>query len=706
MTLEALFAPHTVAVVGASPGKGGFGNLAIANLRAHGFAGAIHAIHPQASEVDGVAAVSQLAALPVVPDHCVIGVRADLVAGVLRECVALGVPAVTVVASGFAEQGDEAGRQLQRTLHEIVAGSRTRVVGPNTIGVANFHGAAAPIASANVPQAVTPGPVAIVSQSGGLGATVLLRGLRQGMGFSHLATLGNELDVTAPEVIEYLARDAAVRVIIVYLEAVRDAAAFHRALAVCRAQNKRLIVLKGGLTSAGAAAALSHTGALAGNGAVWNSVIQQSGAIAALSIDHALATAKLFVAHGVSPGRRLLGCGVSGGLTVLLADMLARERIELAVLSEESKASIRKALPDVTPGNPFDVGGYFLSGDGSALSDALSAVAVDGQVDALAFLFPAILPARQTPISMAIARSARGLPKPVVVLSYLGHSEEDIANRVFKDCGIPVLDPPEAGLQALKSWLAFAPPRPAEALAHRTTPRSEEAVATLHSAAALGQQAMLEDEAKRLLRRYGVTCPEEEIVDSAQHAVAAAERMGYPVALKILSPQLLHRGVGDGVLLGLSNQDALRAAYAQLRARAAGLASARLLVQRQVPPGDEFLIGAIRDADLGLTLAIAHGGASVEESRDTLFCAIPVEPSTLHHALLQWLARSSAGAGQPSKRIDFDAFAQTVQQIAALLADAGDVIQELDVNPVIVGAPGEGAVAVDALVILRPAAAP
>ena len=691
--LMAFLEPRRIAVVGASPGRSGYPNLVLANLRTHGFAGEVVVVHPKYDQVDGVAAFPSISAIPHRPDLCVIAVRADLVPGVLRECVHRGVPAVTIVASGFAEQGDETGRALQQELAEIISGSETRVLGPNCLGIASFAANSVSIASGNIPATLPQGRGAIVSQSGGVGLAIMLRGVAQGLGLSQLVSVGNELDVSVAEWLECFAMREDVDAILCYMEGVRDVPRFRAAMMACQRAGKAVVILRGGTTSQGKAAAASHTGALSGDGAVWRGFLAQVGAIEARSIDHAIATVRLFLTFGTAQGRSVGGFGGGGGLTVLFTDLLASTGIDTPALTEDTRRRIRAALSDVTPHNPMEMGGLFLSGDGSALQAALEALSADPGIDALALCVPPYLEARDRQINGAIVRATAGLSKPVIVISYAPSD----APSVLKDAGRFILEPPEAGVQGLKSWLDFRPC--VKDVADTETVASGAAGSALRLLAESKQTVVLEDAAKDLLRDYGVHCPIEATVQNTEEAIAAAERCGYPVALKILSPAMMHRGVGKGVLLNLSGREQLVAGYETLRKTAEGLSEARILVQAMARPGMEFLVGAVRDPELGLALAVGRGGVNAEALREVLFFVPPVTNEVLRATLADWppLVEAQRRDGP----IDLDALVETVAGIAALLHDGRDVIDEMDINPVIVGKPGEGSVAVDALILLR-----
>lgn len=696
-SLDAFFQPRSVAVVGASPGKGGFANLALWNLRNYDVSVPVTAIHPRHAEVDGFPCVPSISAMPERPDLVIIGVRRESVAGVLEECVRLQVPAVTIVAVGFAEQHDEEGLALQAELDRIHAGSQTRIIGPNTIGVGSFMYNVVSTATGNMPPSVPPGPVAIVSKSGGVATGMVNRGLGIGLGFSFTVSIGNEMDVTFGEVLEYVAGRDEVKIVLCYMESIRDLAALRKAIAFCNAQGKPVIFLKSGTTEAGSIAAASHTGKLTGDGAVWRGLANQFGVVTAHSMDHALTTARIFVKHGRAFGKGVGGMGQGGGMTVMLADMFSRGGLAVPQPSPETQAEMRAVLKTVAPNNPFDTGGVYLGGDGTELPRALQALASEPEIGTMVILAIPTHRQRTDVIISAFIDATRELPKPVVILSY--DERHSRAHEMMQGAGLLVIDQPDIGIQALKSWLEHDGGRDVGGDCKTVEPGPTQAVEARRRFQQAGStgRAVLEDDGKALLALYGVRCPAEEVVGSTAEARAAAARMGGAVAVKLLSQQALHRGIGRGVILGVTSPDEVSQAFASV-ASIAGPED-RILVQQMAEPGAEFLIGALRDPELGLVMALGLGGARAEWMKDTMFVSPPVSRSELERMVGRWEALKQLRQG--GEDVDVDALIDTGMAVSRFLQDCGEAVEEMDVNPVIVGAPGRGAVAVDALILPR-----
>jgi acetate---CoA ligase (ADP-forming) len=697
-SLTPFFSPKRIAVVGASQGKSAFANHALTNLRNHGFPGQVTAINPRYEHIDGYPCLPSLSAMAEPPDLCVIAVRASLVPGLIAEAIKLGVPAATIVSSGFGERPDAESHALQAELDAVRADGRIRIIGPNGMGVAAFATRAVSIASANIPPQVPLGPVAIVAQSGGVAITLQLNSIWQGVGLSHLVTLGNECDVGLAEVIAHLAFDPDTSVIICYIEAIRAIEDLRRAIAACCENGKTIIVLKGGTTAAGQKAAASHTGAIAGNGAAWRGVAPTMGVVNSSSLEHAILTAHLFARYGKVKGNNLGAAATGGGLAVLLTDLLDELKLSAPPFTADTRRAIEQALPDVSANNPLDMGARFLSGDGSALARALKAIDTDPNVDNIVLLLNPMLDIRAVAFADAIRDGLSNVHKPVIVLS----SDPRLDSRMhggLRTAGFPVLYPANVGVAALNSWVLHRPPeRHLVATRVHASEARRLAQREIEQRVAADENVILEFDAKRLLSAWDLSCPNEAIVAEEDEAVATATRIGFPVALKILSREMIHRGIGNGVLLSLKDEVELRDGYRRIARTAASLADAKILLQQMVHPGHEILVGAVQDRELGTLVIVGKGGADAESADGAIFSLLPVNPGTLNKALVD--STFAKDIHRHSDTIDIDALVGLAVKVGEFLQDNEQRVAELDLNPVIVGRTGSGATVVDALLIL------
>jgi acyl-CoA synthetase (NDP forming) len=693
--LSALLEPASIAIVGASSRHGHFGNQALVNLRTFGFRGRVYAVNPRRSEIEGVACFPTIADLPEAVDHAVIVLPADRAPGAVLQCGARGIPTATVVASGFAETGDEAGVALQANLASAIAETGVRVCGPNTLGTANFVTGAVPFVSGNLPDEPPGRGVAIVSQSGGIGFTILNRAFSRGAGCGHLVVAGNELDIAIPELVEALLGAEGVRALAVYIEAVRDPEGLLTAARRALEADIPVVVLKAGRSAAGARAAAAHTGALASSGAVFDGVLRQAGCVIASSLDELIGAAALFGRHGRARGTRLGVYGMGGGLSVLMADLVDGAGLELPAPAPETRDRLKAILPDTTPGNPFDSGGQFLTARGEPLlPGALTAFAADDAFDAMVYACMPVLKTRERIYGEAIVAAAAAIDKPQVALHYGAPPLTAGMTDLLRRAGLVVLDPPEAGVRALQRWAtwrpdeveAAPPPPPIAPLA---------ALVRLRDLRAAGRAVVTEHVAAGLLEDAGVPVARARVAHSPEEAIALAAVLAGPdgVAMKALSAQVTHRARAGALVLGVT-EGAAAAAYRRIVERVAAIPGAILegvLVQEMLPPGPELMAGLKMDPQFGPVVLAGLGGVLVERLGRVAIRRGPVG-ATGALAMLREVGLEDAGALAGGLAAILDA-------LAALAAGAGGLLSEIDCNPLLVDADGRLRAA-DALITL------
>jgi acyl-CoA synthetase (NDP forming) len=700
--LRRLLEPRSIAIVGASPRAGHFGNQPFVNLRTFGFTGEVHGVNPSHTEVEGYPCVASVEELPDGVDHAVLVVRAAQAPELVARCGARGIPAVTVVASGFAETGGEEGRALQARLLEAARSAGVRVCGPNTLGMANFRTGAVPFVSGNLPPEVHPGGVAIVSQSGGIGFTLLNRAWSRGVGAGYLVVAGNEVDVTIPELVGHLARAEGVSAVLCYIEAIRDGPGLLEAAAAARHAGVPVVMVKAGRSAAGQRAAATHTGALASSAAVFDGVMGQAGVLLAGGIDEAIGTAALVARFGPPSGDGFGIYGMGGGLSVVLADQFEAAGLRLPQPSEATRRSIGEALPDTTPGNPLDSGGQFLTARGQpVLPGVLKRFAADPAFDALVVGCMPVRGTRERIYSEAIVAAAAAAGKPCAALHYSAPPLTDGLAAELREAGIPVLDPPEAGVRALALWSRLArrsaaPPSgaaPARAAGGQAAGAVEE---ELRRARAAGAAVVTEYDASRVLAALGVPFAASAVAAGEDEAVRLAAAMEGPVVLKGLSPQVPHRSRAGLVRLGVEGEARVRAAYRAIATRLAAIDGAvfdGVLVQELLPPGRELLVGLERDPQFGPVVVLGLGGTDAEALRRICVRVPPVGGDQIAEMLEELgLADLAGGCGRR--------LAAVLDGVGSLGALAGDVVESVDVNPLVVGVDGSVRAA-DALIVLR-----
>ena len=702
-SLEALLAPRSVAVVGASRNSAAFGNLAIANLQRYGFSGAIYPVHPTETEINGLPSWRGMGELPETPDLCIVTVRAELAPGVIRECAERGVPAVTLVGSGFAESGQEEGIARQEEIIRVATDAGMLVLGPNTLGAAGFTGGAVSLASANVPADLKTGGVGIVSQSGGLGTTILATAERYGLGIASFVAVGNEAGIATPDVISYFVEQQA-SAILCYIEAIRDVPAFKASALRAHKAGIPVVVLKGGTQPSGQAVTAAHTASLAGSTRVFEVAISEWGVKQVSSMEALVASGVLFERCGPAPGDRCGVMGLGGGISALLADAAEANGLKLASLQDKTASAIREILPDSNASNPLDPGGWFLGqGGAERLKEALDRFAEDEAVDLLLYGIVPLSPMRESVYIEGIAAGAAHAAKPSVCLSFHTPMTE-FRRRRFEESNVVELPCVDAGMEALRTWLSVVSlvdteEEPSGALEESHVARVIELIGSLVPGE---RQTFLEDAAIGLLTDIGIPLPNIEVVQTPEEVGKRSEAMGFPVVVKALAEGLVHRAQVGAVALGVGDRAQAEAAASRVLTNAQAAIpgkEVRLLVQRQVESGTEMLVGVQNDPVFGVVIVVGLGGVWSEVLDDVAFVFPPVTPRRVGHALRQLRSARYLERMAETGTFDQESFVDIVVQVGRAAEALGPVLEAVDLNPVIVGP--EGAAIVDALVILQ-----
>jgi acyl-CoA synthetase (NDP forming) len=691
--LDAIFAPRSIAIIGASQDATKIGGRPVEMLRRFGFPGAILPVNPRAAEVQGLPAYASVAALPEAPDLAIVAVAAEAAPDALEACAAKGMKAAIIFSSGFAEMG-EAGAAAQERLRQIAHRTGMRVLGPNCLGAASMAERSIATFSVVLEAGMPPaGPLGIASQSGNLGSYTMLLARERGIGVSRFLTTGNECDVDIADAIAFLARDAATRVILCVLETCRDAPRLIAALEEARRAGKPVIVLKIGASEAGQAAAASHTGALAGSDAVFDAVFRRAGAVrvpgveALLDLGHAASV----LGDRLPRGRRTMLLTASGGFGVLLADAASAAGLTLPAPAEATQRRILSVVPYASPRNPVDATAQ-MSSRPEILGEILAALLEDEGCEALVLLLSAslYLP-RLRAIYMPTLRALRERhPDRVVMLIVHGPAD---AVQELTAMGFAVVDGVGPATQALAGLCALAEARGLPAPA--APPPSGPALDPREIATEAG--------AKRVLAAAGLPVLPERVVADAAEAVDAAHAMGFPVVLKIVSPDLPHKTEVGGVALDLRDAAAVEAAHAAMLARVRAAAPAAriegVLVSPMVRGGVEMILGAKRDPVFGPVVLVGIGGIFAEVLQDVAVRPAPVDEAEALAMLrgLKAFAVLDGARGRP--KADLPAAARAIAALSRFAARHAAQVAEIDVNPLLLRPEGQGAVALDALIV-------
>jgi|BEDMetMinimDraft_2_1075160.scaffolds.fasta_scaffold00401_7 acyl-CoA synthetase (NDP forming) len=689
-SLEPLIAPRSVAVIGASDDPTRIGGRPLAYMRARGFRGALYPVNPKRNTVQGLPAYARLADLPEIPDAAIIAVPAPLVAASLEELGALGVKGAIVLSAGFAEV-DEAGAAAQADLAERARRFGMRLLGPNCLGLFNDRIGFYPTFSSSFETGYPlPGRIGIVSQSGAFGTHIFAIARNRGLGTPLCITTGNEADVTVGDVIGWLAHDPGIDVIVAYAEGINRPARLLAALAAARAARKPVIMMKVGRSALGAEAARSHTASLAGDDRVMGAVLEEFGVLRARTTEEMLdfayaATKRLY------PVSATLGViTVSGGAGVMISDYASEWGLAMPPLPAPAQAALKALVPFSAPRNPVDCTAQVFN-DPALVGRFAEAVAEAGYGAMLAFFSQTGGAASIAPhLRAELGRVRQAHPEMLSVLSVI--ADRDLT-RAYEEDGFLVFEDPAravaaiAAMSRLRAAFAASPPAPPPPLPLPALPPS----------------LADEKEAKDFLAELGFPVPPGIRAKSAAEAAAAAERLGFPVVLKLLSPDIPHKSDIGGVLLGIETKEAARAGFAELEARRAARAPAArpagVLVERMVKGGVECLMGLHYDPVFGPVAAFGLGGIFVEVFADVVFrrCPFGLDAAKAMIHKIRGAQLLEGARGRP--KADIEALAALLSRLSALGAALGPRLAAIDLNPVF--ALPEGAVIGDALIALR-----
>ena len=702
--LRRLIDPAVVAVVGASETRGSFGERTLSNLA--GFTGKVYAINPKYQNLLGRPCVPSLADMPESPDCVVLCVARTMVEDMIRSAGAAKAGGVIVYASGFAETSKQDRIEAQARLVQLSRDLGVRVVGPNCVGLANTRsGAGLNFMPDYAGMGHRRGPIGIVSQSGALGYTVL-QGMQRGIGFSHYLAAGNSCDVDVCDFISYLAEDEDTRSIICLLEGVKDGARFLAAARKARDSGKALIVYKTGNSETSSKAAMSHTGTMVGSAVAYRTAIGDAGAIAVDNLEAVLETASFFAKTRVPTKGRGVGIlSTSGGAAVICADKAEAHDVPLPALEAKTARALHEVVPDFgSVANPSDLTAEVLK-TSETFGFCLDAFMTDAGFSALVmpmiFAHASSSGARAPTIVEAAARTDR--PLAVVWMNewYQGPGSEllDADPRV---CMFRSADRCFATLRAWFDWHEGRG-RQSAAAQRRSDISAEPAARALLAEARRRGKALSETDSKGILACYGIAVPREIMARDPEHAASAAGRIGGPVAIKIVSPDIPHKTEAGGVRLGLSTPDNVREAARNIVASALRYApDARIdgiSVQQMAAPGAEIVLGVKNDRQFGPLVAVGLGGIMVELLADTAVRLAPVQDETAREMLASLKGRALLTGFRGKPGVDTDALVDAICRLSELAHDLADMIDQIDVNPLI--ASGSGVVAADALIVCR-----
>jgi len=692
-SLDVLFRPGSVAVVGTSRRPGTIGYQILDNLIRHGYAGVVYPVNPAAEAVHSIRAYPSVSAIPGPVELAVVVVPKEHVLSVARECGEKGVRGLVVISAGFKEVGPE-GAAREAELMEVVRSYGMRLVGPNCMGLMNTD-ADVSLNATFAPTMPPRGPLSFMSQSGALGVTILDYAAELGVGIRQFVSVGNKPDVSGNDLIEYWEDDPGTRVILIYLENFGNPRRFTR-IARRVTRKKPIVVVKSGRTGAGARAASSHTGALAGADLATDALLAQCGVLRAQSVEELFDIAMALEGQPVPRGGRVAIVTNAGGPGIIIADALEAAGLEVVELTQETQARLRAILPsEAAVRNPVDM---IASATSETYRKALGIVLADPEVDAAVAAFVPPLGIRQVDVAQSIVAARRAGPDKPLLAVLMGREGLPEGKAELHEAGVPAYTFPESAARALAAlhryrlWLD-RPVQEPEAM-----DLDDVRVETiLDGAIAGGRDALSEPEALALLAACGIPVVDHVLARTVDEAVDAAAALGGRVVLKVVSPQVEHKTDVGGVRVGVEGADEVRAAWRDIHDRV-GTAEPDaviegILVTRFMEGGRETILGMHLDPGFGPVLMFGLGGIYVEALRDVAFRIQPVSAqdaremirSIRGHRLLEGVR------GEPP--VDEDALVEAVQRLSRLVG-RHHRIAELDINPFL--AFPHGGVAVDA----------
>ncbi len=693
MTLEKFFNPGSVAIVGASRQKGKVGYEILKSMIDGGYPGEIFPINPSADEIEGLKCFGDLKSIGQTPDLVIIVVPAKIVLDVMQQCASVGVKAVVIITAGFKEIGQE-GKTLEQDVVRIAKRAGIRIIGPNCLGVivpasklnASFGG--------DLPAA---GKIAYFSQSGALLAAILDRANADGIGFSKLISIGNKADIDESDVIEALATDTDTKVIAGYLESITNGAAFVRQ-AEQISQSKPILLMKSGGTAAGAKAASSHTGSLAGSETAYECVFERAGIIRCFSITSQFDFAQAFAYQPLPKGPAVAVITNAGGAGIMAADAIEKQGLTFAKLTDETTKKLAEKLPAAANlYNPVDI-------LGDALADryefALDIVLDDPNVDVVLVLLTPQAMTEPAATAEAVVSKTRQKPHKPVVACFLGASRVKDSIEVLREGNIPQYDSPESAVLTIKVMAEYVRWRSRPKRIVKLFPVNRRKAETIVERHLRGRiREIGEAESKEILEAYGFVTPKGSVAATPEQAAGFAEQLGYPVVLKIWSPDIIHKSDVGGVRVGLKSAQEVVDAFDLMMYRAPQkMPDANILgvlVQEMCGSGKEVILGMHRDPHFGPVMMFGMGGTMVEVLKDVSFYLAPLTADEAKQMLTHTRTYRMLKGVRGEKGVDIDAVAEGLQRLSQLVTEFPQ-IQEMDINPYMVGPEGTTPVAVDA----------
>jgi len=694
--LEALLTPGSIAVLGASRSPGKVGHELVANLIAGGFRGPIVPVNPSADEVLGLKCYRRLQDYGNGIDLSLIAVPTALVRQAVVDSIDAGAKGVVVITAGFKEV-DSAGAALEMELADYCRSRRVAMLGPNCLGLINAHHRMNASFAKQMPE---PGGISVISQSGALCTAILDWAAARHLGLAKLISMGNKADLSETSFLKAFASDPETKVIVGYLESV-DAGDAFIAAAEAATSRKPVVIFKAGVTNAGVRAASSHTGSLAGADVAYGAAFKRCGIIRAETFEAMFDYATAFVMQPLPKGDRVAIITNAGGPGIMAADAIEQSGLQISALAGSTAAALASKLPAAASvGNPIDVLG---DADPDRYVTAVNAAQDDPAVDAIVIILTPQAMTKPAETARAIAASNRRV-KPILV-SFMGGKNVMPGRKELVASNLPDYESPERAVAALRAMCDYAawlrrPPR----VVTRFPVNRRRAERIIHRHLMTGEIQIGEAAAKDILRAYDFVVQPGQLVATAAEAIEAAGKIGYPIAMKIASPDVIHKSDFGGVKLDLNSPAAVRDAYdlmmMRVTERVPGARIHGVYVEKMCQKGREIILGMTRDPQFGPMLMFGLGGIFVEVMKDVTFHIAPITENEARQMLESTKSFALLKGVRGEAAVDFAAIATSLQRISQLATDFPAIV-EMDINPFIVAPPGRVSVAADARITLK-----
>lgn len=696
--LEKLFVPKSIAVIGASRQEGKVGHSVLKNLLQYGYPGKIYPINPKAEEILRTRTYSTIFAVEGEIDLAVVAIPSQFVPSILRDCVNRGIGAVVIISAGFKESGKQ-GSQLERELVETIKNSSIRVLGPNCLGIIDTASSLNASFAAGMP---SPGNIAFFSQSGALCTAVLDWALGEDVGFSKFISLGNKADIDEVDLLLTLADDQKTKVILGYLEGVSNGTRF---MEVARevSRKKPVIIIKSGRTQAGARAASSHTGTLTGLDTAYEAAFRQCGIIRAETVQTLFDYAIAFAHQPLPRGPNLAILTNAGGPGIIAADAVENSILQMASFRENTISKLRKELPsNASIYNPVDV-----IGDAGAdrYEKAMKTIVDDPGVDSLTVILAPQAMTKIKETAEVISKISSAVSDKPIVSSFMGRLEVKQGIRILRSGKIPNYSYPERTISALEAMVKYRKWKETPSgkiLSFEIDKKKAKKIFT--KAKEKSEANLTTEETREVLSAYGFSLPQRIVTETSREAISAANSLGYPVVMKIVSPDILHKSDVGGVKVGITEKSQVARSFEDLISNAKRFMPEALImgvtVEEMIVPGKEVVLGSSRDPSFGPLLMFGLGGIYVEVLKDVSFRIAPVtfnEAELMIKEIRSYPILKGVRGEEPS---DLIAVRESLLRLSQLVTDFSEIL-EIDINPLMVLPAGKGAVVIDSRLTIK-----